>query len=76
MTHEVAGVDANEHAASLGADTDLLDRLALSLPIDGDVDASESLLNKLLDGVGLASSQNEVVGLILLQHHVHALFER
>ena len=35
-THEVAGIDADEDLSSLGRDTNLVDRLLLSLPLDGD----------------------------------------
>jgi len=72
-THEVARVDANENTASLGALANLLDRLDLALPLDGDSDVAEGLLDELLDGVSLSGGENEVIGLVLLKHPPHSL---
>jgi hypothetical protein len=72
-TYEVTGVDANEDTASLRALSNLLDRLDLTLPLDGDSDVAEGLLDELLDGVGLTSGEDKVVGIVLLEHPPHSL---
>lgn len=69
---EVTRVDADKRSASLGANTDLVNRLALALPPDRDADVAESLLDVLLDRVSLSRREDKVVGLVLLQHEVHS----
>jgi hypothetical protein len=41
--------------------------------VNGDSNVTESLLDEFTNGVSFTSSENEIIGLILLQHAPHTL---
>lgn len=53
--------------------SNLVDSIPLSFPNDSDTDMSESLLDEFTNGVGLSSSENEIIRFVLLKHSPHSL---
>lgn len=70
---EVSLINSNENFASLRALSNLVDSIPLSFPNDSDTDMSESLLDEFTNGMGLSSSENEIIRFVLLKHSPHSL---
>src|SRR3984885_2449940 len=68
---EIHGIDAHHGLAGFCVDASLLD--ALAVPFDAAADLCEGEFDKLAHRAGLACRQHEIVRLVRLQDHVHAL---
>src|ERR1700722_14006284 len=68
---EIHGIDAHERFAGLLVDAGLVD--ALAAPLNNAADLGEGQFDKFAHRAGLAGRQHEIVGLVGLQDHVHAL---
>src|ERR1700739_2696852 len=68
---EIHGIDGHHGLAGFCVDAGLLD--ALAAPFDAAADLREGEFDKLAHRAGFARRQHEILGLIRLQDHVHAL---